>query len=367
MEKFIVKISIICLPILFILISVNYFIDPANLFNEGKYEKGISKDLCNGYHVTNIVYNYDQRLLQKYLIDCLPKVPKTVILGSSRSMLIGSDYISSGLLNSSVSGASIQDFLAIYNLYRKRHFIPETIILGLDPWLLNDNCEQDRWESVANDYYEMLEYIGLAKYSNKESSKFKLFRSKFEKYIQIVSFRYFQQSLLMVGSTTNYYPTKELVNDYFTMHTDGSINYDKKYRSTDSVGIINYAKSYINSKPIYSLGNFSKFSNRNIEILEKFIQYLKEQNVDVVFFLAPYHPLVYDYFQMNNNLKIVLETENYYFKLAKKYNIELIGSFNPNTYKLNSDDFFDGMHCKENAIKIIFGERNDKTKFNKCL
>jgi len=356
-----IKIAILSLPVLIVLISINIYVDPANLYTKEKYEKGIVELLCDSFNVTN-VYNYDERLLQKHLIQCLHKEPETVILGSSRSMLISSEFISNGLLNNGVSGATIQDYLAIYNLYQKRKFYPKTIILGLEPWQLNDNCEQNRWTSLANEYFEMLDNIGLQKYYQNLNIKIEVFKSKIDKYLQMVSFKYFQQSLSMLGSKTTYYPTKEIVNDNFTKQVDGSIYYDKKYRNIDSLEIIKAANSLIHSKPIYSLGNFTKLSDTNIEILEKFVQYLNKQNVEIIFFLAPYHPIVYDCFKTNDDLKIVLETEKFYIDLAKKYNIKLIGSFNPNTYRLKNIDFFDGIHCKNNAIKVIFSENNNKKK-----
>ena len=40
--------------------------------------------------------------------------------------------------------------------------------------------------------------------------------------------------------------------------------------------------------------------------------------------------------------------------IANKKNFKLYGSFNPSKYNLESNDFYDGMHCKEKVIKKIF-------------
>lgn len=360
MKKFFLKISMICFPVLVTLISVNYYVDPANLFSGGKYEKGIANYLCEGYNVTNI-YNYDERLLQKYFIECLKIKPDILVIGSSRSMLIGSDLFSNKIINNGVSGASVEDFLAIYNFYQKRKFKPKTIILGLDPWLLNDNSGQTLWKSIADNYFEMLKNIGLKKYMPRNGEGIEFLQNEINKKMQIVSFNYFQQSLSMISTKTNYYPTKELVNDTFTKHTDGSICYDNNYRYADSISVTNSAKAFINANPLYSLGSFSNLSSRNKEIFEKFVLYLNEQNINLIFFLAPYHPIVYDYFKINAKYKIVLQTEKYYKELAKKYNLKLLGSFNPHIFKLKNIDFYDGMHCNVNAIKTIFAtNRNNE-------
>ena len=179
---------------------------------------------------------------------------------------------------------------------------------------------------------------------------------------QLVSFSYFQQSLLTLGSKilhglkTNYYPTREYLNDEFTKHADGSVSYEKKAREADKTSILNSAKIYSNTKPVYALGGYKSLSPPKTEILETFIHHLQNQNIKIVFYLSPYHPIVYDYFKSDNEYKIVFETEKYFKEFAKKNDIKVIGSFDPSAYHLQNSDFIDAMHCQDHAIKIIYGK-----------
>src|ERR1035438_2772710 len=147
MKKFAIKLGAFCFPVLFIVISVNYWIDPANIFQNGKYEKGIVDFLCDSSNVTNIV-NCDERLLQKFFIKCTSRQPDLLILGSSRSMLISSDlFTNQNIKNNSVSSASIEDDLAIYQLYQRQNMKPKVLLLCLDPWILNDNNRSEEHTS----------------------------------------------------------------------------------------------------------------------------------------------------------------------------------------------------------------------------
>lgn len=358
MQKVVLKLILICFPVLILLISVNYSIDPANIFQSGQYEKDIAKLLCDSMNVTNIV-NYDERLLQKFFIECTDQPPDILILGSSRGMLISSDFFENkNIKNNSVSGASIEDYLAIYHLYQRRKMKPKVVLFCLDPWILNDNNGQNRWMSLTDDYFLMYEKIGGNTFGDKKDKFLIKQKNSVKKYYELVSFSYFQESLsnLELKGRTIYYPTKNKVNDTFTKLTDGSICYNKKYREKSDIEIENEAKNYINSNPLYSLGNFTVLSKRNQEIFESFVKYLIGKNTKILFFLSPYHPAVYDFFSKSNQYKIVLETESYFEKIAMKYKIQIIGSFDPHKFKLINSDFYDGMHCKEAPIKKIFHE-----------
>jgi len=256
------------------------------------------------------------------------------------------------ILNNGVSGAVIEDYLSIFYLYEKRNITPKVVIIGLDPWILNDQNDETRWKSIANDYYIMLKKIGLKDLIDQSTLKTGLM-SKMEKYFEIVSFTYFQESLLSIISKSSYYPTENKINDKFTKLVDGSIFYDKKFRDRTSKEVELAAKALINSKQVYALGDFQNMSLRNRQILEAFIKYLKQKDINVYFFLSPYHPIVYDFFAEDNQFKIVLETEKYFVQLAKQNQIKIFGSFNPHIYKFTNSDFYDGMHCTKDAISSI--------------
>lgn len=195
-------------PILVIIVGVNYFVDPVNLFHGEQYVKGIANYLLKGKNVTN-VYNstLDERLLQKYFIEKLKECPDIVVLGSSTIFLINSTFFNNNtLINNGVGGASIEDILAIYRLYEKKGFRPNKIILGLDPWLLNDNNGLKMWKTLSLEYFEMLKELGSY---NKELSQSTAVP---EKWKEIVSISYFKTSIdfLFAHKSKKYFPTDKI-------------------------------------------------------------------------------------------------------------------------------------------------------------
>lgn len=88
--------------------------------------------------------------------------PEAIAIGSSRIMQASSKETNLDLLNLSVSGASIEDLIAIWELSSSK-FNPAYVILGADPWIFNANSGQSRWKSLEAEYSLALSKLGLAK------------------------------------------------------------------------------------------------------------------------------------------------------------------------------------------------------------
>jgi hypothetical protein len=345
MKKFIVKLFFFSLPVLLILVGVNYIGDAANLFSKN-YEERISKYLLEGFNVTN-VYNYDERVLQRDIIKETKKCPDVIALGSSRIMLINSSYFpNQSFLNNGVSGASIEDLIAIYRIYELKKFKPKKVIIGLDPWFLNINNEQNRWQSLSIEYNsflkeEKLDTIAIAKnYENK--------------YKSLISLSYFQSSVkaLVLKKGAEIKPTLMEVNDAFTKHKDGSINYDLDYRNASAKDVESKAIAFCGSN-IYSIEKFNELSGTNMHLLNLFLDKFKNDHVEMVFVLMPYHPIVYNRIKGDKKYNNVIESEVYFRKLADRYHSKCFGSFDSGILKLDGSYFYDGMHLNEKGVRKV--------------
>ena len=77
--------------------------------------------------------------------------PTALLMGSSRLMKVGRDIVGQEALNLSVSGASLEDIVAILGAATIRYSV-DSIYIGVDPWLFNDDAGQDRWQTIADQY-----------------------------------------------------------------------------------------------------------------------------------------------------------------------------------------------------------------------
>lgn len=345
------------IPIPLLIISVNYFEDPANLFND-KYVLGIANYLAQGYNVTN-VRDCDERLLQKYFIEKMNECPTEIVLGPSTVQLINNSYsIEKHFINNGVGYASLEDYLAIFYLYEKKGCKIKKVLLGLAPCLLNDNNDLNRWKVLGNEYSIFLNKI--LKNTVVINTEFRL--HQYVKFKELVSFSYFKTSLSFyfkkkVGK--KYKPTKISVNEGFTRLKDGSVCYEALRRNASMDEVEKKAKrDLMDANPIYTLGNFTHLSEHYKLIFSNFVEYLQKQNVEVEFFLSPFHPIMYEYFKKNNYYHIVFKTENYFKDYASSRKIKVFGSYDPVKYNFDNSYFFDGWHPNEKAIEKMLKSDN---------
>jgi len=139
------KVIVITLLVLIPISLFNYTADPANIFHEN-YVESITNIILDRKNAALTTANFDERLLQEKIITSKKNNYEIVCLGSSRSLQIDSSlFQDKSFFNHSVSGSSIEDFVAIYEILIENNKLPKSIILGIDPWIFNKNNGQERW------------------------------------------------------------------------------------------------------------------------------------------------------------------------------------------------------------------------------
>lgn len=136
----------------------------------------------------------------------------------------------------------------------------------------------------------------------------------------LMSIPYFQSSIKVLiknpkvtfqsGSSEEFYGTKKDLVDECIRYTDGSIEYPLEEREkTVKQANIN-AEQYVGGE-IYQIEGYNSFSENYSTLLAGLIDYLQENKVEVIIYLPPYHPYVYEYIEKNTNYKSVMEAEKY--------------------------------------------------------
>ncbi len=303
-----------------------------------------------GKNVGNVA-DLDDRLIQKYYIEKLNKKKDIVVLGSSRALMIKKDFFPNKIFfNSSVSLATLEDYLAIYNIYRKHNMLPKTIILGLDPFLLNKNNRLHCYNSLDDDYMVMLKLLGF----EQKNIKKKIIP---DKYFQLVSLSYFQASI-KESNKDDYFATDAQKTDYLMKFSDGSRSYDLSTRSKNIYQVKQMARDYANGEEVRGLAEFKELDPELAKLLERFTAFVISDNVELVFLMTPYHDSAYQILINREDTKIIVEAQKYFISIAEKHGVKTIGSFNPLDCGLTDNDFYDQVHINNNGTKKIFTNNN---------
>jgi len=293
-------------------------------------------------HNAVIAGNMDERLFVKSRINIEDLNPNVIIVGSSRIMQIGKHNLRDNCLNLSVSGASIQDDIAIVSL-ATRKFHPKKIIIGVDPWLFNAKSGQDRWRSLNKEYLNAVsEFNSSAIIPYDQGSK--VFSSNKDK---------------MFGSVLDFYEKISLAETYFEddsptrykdiIRKDGSRVYSTIYSNKSQEEI----ERGFNDLLSYSMESYS-FSPKSFSLFERFLDYYYNQKYEIILVLSPYHPQLYK--RIKKERRVFLDVENQFRDLAKRKNIKIIGSYDPDKVGCSASFFYDGMHPKDVCMELVLKE-----------
>ncbi len=385
MRKYIKWLQYSSIAILLTILSISFFnykVDSLGLFGNSNYLLQAAKTLTSGKMIAGLK-NYDERLFQELIIKNLKVKNNVIAIGSSRTMQLRKRFFlenKTNYFNHSVSGAGLEDYIAILGAYELIHkYLPSTVILGIDPWIFNKNSGQNRWKSLSKYYNYEIDKIynktqdsianvntnkwkSLSKYYNYEIDKIYNKTQDFianvntNKWKQLLNYDYTISNInffkaLQKNNDKAFYITDIVDIDDSIKEIDGSIHYPFKTRyikeNLVKASAISYAK-----KPVYSLEKFKELNN--LKLFEDFIKYLQSKHVNIIFFLPPYNPVTYDLLVKQQEYQVIDKVEKYLILFSSKKNIVIKGSYNPQKYNFKVKDFFDGMHNHDYAVEKMW-------------
>lgn len=350
MFKLIAKLMLF-VPLLASMMFVSYRVDPSGLFWGRGFERMASEYMLDGVYIDGYE-RLDGRALNEVYAKNVPYAPQVVISGSSRSLMIDASFFpEKTFYNGSNVGADRYDMMNAYYIFAKENKEPEIFIMGLDGWIFNDGEENLDRRSNKELFYEFIgEELGMENTSYEKPDPY-------EKYKALVDPSYFQ------GSVAYYFkdksadvqpepvPVEEIYNKNEVIKSpDGSIIYDKKFREQTFEEIDINAAAEVTYGAL-RLENFDGVDKEYAAIFEKFIVYLQNKGINVVFYLPPYHTYMYESIKANENYHGIFETEEYIRDIADKYGIAVCGSYDPDIAGVGKEDFYDSIHARPEAVK----------------
>lgn len=334
MKKYIFNIVLFSLFSLIPIATISILGDAAALFYKARFYSDLEENL----KLTNIIEvtaNHDERIFKKTLLEANAELKfDKVIFGSSRVMLVSSKHS----LNLGVSGASLEDILALYQILVEQKITMDTILIGVDPWLFYN--ADSRWKSISKYYFDF-----------KGSQEKGVVKHRLGQLLDPI---YFQESLKNL--VTNGINSPYIFHDEHPIHHSGTlifprghIEYGEKYRNATKSEVEEKIDSYLSPRNHYKLNADVKLERDRIILFEDFISKLNAKGIVICAIFPSYHPQVY--LDLNNRYKVIEQTE-YIVREMDTFDC-FYGSYNPEISGLNEDMFYDGMHLNETGVREI--------------
>ncbi len=391
------KAALIIIPLIILMVYTNYTIDSSGLYLLGdEINRAIVELLLADENVTNYGQIEERSFLSLYSA-MLPEeqTPEILALGSSRVLQLRSDVFTDSFYNAGMMGADYRDVMNQIYTFDKEGKLPETVIIGIDPWFFRGDEEGLEMRADEELYNEFLS-VALGKQTDYEpaveSDDFIKANELFQQYSPLF--------LDEAKTLYDYNITSETLSALFEVaYFQGNLNYQARTQSENTEnatdgddipfkaisdaemqnaemeikladGSVFYAESFRNAteEEILALAleqsgtflrmiGYTELDTTQTALFEEFVEYLKSKDINVYFFLAPYHPFTYE-FQNTMNMEQVsgfFEIEPYILDYAQSENIPVIGSYDPTKLGLEGTDFFDGLHVKPEGIAKFFG------------
>ena len=91
-----------------------------------------------------------------------------------------------------------------------------------------------------------------------------------------------------------------------------------KTENKDEASILKEVQNNIDLGYIHSKGNFVELDEQLVLHFEKFIEYLLYKNIELIFFLPSYHPILWNLIETKAKYKNIVNAESYFIKFARR-------------------------------------------------
>lgn len=372
MKKFILNL-LIYFPVLIIIVAVNYFVDPGHRYARKNYEYTIVKMLDMG-HVANVDDNFNDKRFKLFLAEHRAKSSVDIlILGSSRTKLISEKlFPGKTCLNLSIGSADMVDEAGLYQACLRNQIQIKQVILLVDPDYFSEKNGGLSENTLEYDFHEYQqasrgrissETLSTPQYRDMTFLKrIEDFLGMLDYKMNILSPSYFQETIryLFFKKRLSLYNTGFYDNPGNTIHLDGSLSYNEKYRNQTQKEIDRLAMQYRNK--IWE--DYGCLSQQRIEELERLIDYIERNGSEVLIFNSCYHPYTYKRLTTLEKYKFVKKAMDFIPEFAAAHRLQTIGTFDPAKSNCDKTDFYDAMHMSAPGIEKIvssFFEKSDST------
>ncbi|MDE7283341.1 MAG: hypothetical protein K2N85_07150 [Lachnospiraceae bacterium] len=339
------KVLIFICPLFLMVAAVNWYVD-SYAYLRITYDEIGTHMIDGGENVVGLEESgFDDRSL---LLACLKQqkeAKKVMVIGSSRVLnfdhtMFGTD----SFYNAGLSESTIDDLIAVTGILAQDGKLPETMIIGVDSFLFNTAHNNDRWMALEP-YENYMQTILDGKENENMLIPEKNTGRDNGKWLSLDYFRYNVTCIPGQKRFAVSY-TGDWETEQYTKHCDGSIAYQKELRDGSVEGVITLTEQAMEENVVYRMTDYEEIDTESMWRLSALIDYLKSQNVEVILYLPPYSPMMYDYIEAEEAFRITLEIEEEMLQMASRKQIALYGSYNPEKSGLTMTDLYDVYHVK---------------------
>ena len=346
------KAVLFVIPLLLFIGWVNWYVDSYALLRV-TYD-GIAAQMAAGKNVEGLEESdYNDRNLLAARLQGMEEAPQVMVLGSSRvytfdHTMFGTD----SFYNAGLSEATVYDLLAVSGILFKQDKLPETVVIGVDAFLFNKSHDNEKWKELES-YANYMSLTMEGKLSPELAHPRKDTGRDWKKTLSLDYFRY-NVTLLPEGKRFAVSYTEDWETDGYLKHSDGSVSYQRELREVNPADVEEMTRQAMEEHVVYRMTDYEEIDKQHFQYFSWLIEDLQQAGVEVILYLPPYSPMMYNYIESEENFQIALEVEEKVQELARERQIALYGSYDPAGCDLEMTDLYDIYHVKTDKMMDTF-------------
>ena len=273
--------------------------------------------------------------------------PQAVVLGSSRTLLIGEALLGvKGIRNHSISSARLPDYLGVIGLYHNQGVALSKVIIGADAWIFKD--EKINVAPLEPGVRAVARRVGVD-VGGLGLDEAIPWRSYF-------SLKKAQTALARRGVGEG--PCAELRDlgnedsPCPVKRHDGTLRYPLEVRSRPAEAVDDIVRiGARGGMPTFH--DYRQLDPGRVEAFERVLTMLKQLGSDVLIVLVPYHPIVENFNRDRKDGKLAVAAERVIREVAAKVDFPVVGSYSAARAGCRNDEFYDADHPKESCMRTI--------------
>ena len=296
--------------------------------------------LAEGKNFATFDLNINIREMRDAHIASFKKAPDVAILGASHWQETHVDLLPEvDLYNAHVHRDYYEDMLAVTEMFHRHNKMPNKMIIAIRDRLFTPVADRTDflWLPGIPYYRAMANKLGIPAHPVWETLPVQRWKEllSFSMLATNVS-RWYKADVKPHATTVDHHETLD------TLRPGGSIYWSREHQAIftqeRSARLAKeFAAENVNSPP--------KIDPKGLATLDRLLQFLKKEGVEVYFVHPPFNPIYYDRV-VNGSYKQGLERiEKITRDFAKKYDFKVFGSFNPHDIGCTAEMYIDAEHA----------------------
>ena len=347
------------IPLLLFIGFVNWYVDSYALLRV-TYDE-IAAQMAAGKNVEGLEESdYNDRNLLAARISGMEEAPQIMVMGSSRvytfdHTMFGTD----SFYNAGLSEATMYDLLAVSGMLFYQDKLPETVVIGVDAFLFNKSHDNEKWKELKS----YANYMSLTIDDKLSPQMAHPGKETGRDWGKILSLDYFRYNVTLLPEKKRFAVsyTEDWETEDYLKHADGSVSYQRELREVNPAEVKEMTRQAMEEHVVYRMTDYHEIDEEHFWRFSALIDHLQEAGVEVILYLPPYSPMMYNYIESEEAFRIALDVEKKVKDLAVEKGIALYGSYNPAGCGLEMTDLYDVYHVKtektaDTYYPVISGE-----------